>query len=310
MRDVFDVDAASSNIGRNQQINRGRSRLLHHAITLVLAHSAVQRFDVVAAAAQSLRQLFNLNASPTEDERESGSFKIQHASKRRNLVRARNNVGALPNLRHRTLRCLIARNEHAHWVLQVTLSDARDPRRKRCGKQRGLARFRHRFENQFEVFREAHVEHLIGFVKDNRLQFAQINGATTHVIKHTTWCCDDDMRAALERDDLTMEFLTAVNRRNGDAQFFTVAMKRFAHLHCEFTRWHEHEYEWLAGLWLGGRDTLQKRKRECRGLPRACCGLSEEISAFEERRNRRLLNRRGLLVTKRCELGEKFWSEA
>ena len=73
------------------------------------------------------------------------------------------------------------------WIAQVALSNTVDAWRQRGRKHHGLARVGGGFENLFDVFGEAHVEHLVGFVEHHHLNISQWQGAASNVVHRSTW---------------------------------------------------------------------------------------------------------------------------
>ena len=309
MRDVFDIDSARSDISRDEKINRCSARLLHHAITLGLRHATVQRLNAVASASETFREVVDFNTGATKDDRQRRTLKIKHTAKRGNLVSARHDIGCLPHLWRSSSSARVARNENALRILEMSFCDAGNARRNRRGEERGLSRLRSRFENEFEILGETHVEHFVGFVEHDRNEIAQIDCATTHVIKHASWSCDHHMRAATKRNGLAMEILSTVDRCHRDAEAATVTMKRFGNLHCQLAGGNQHQHQRLARLRFSCDDALQQWQRKGSGLASAGSRLAQDVSAFKQQRNRRGLNRCGLLIAKRCQLGEEFRAE-
>ena len=259
MGNVFDVDAARRDIGRDQQVDGGGARLLHHAIALVLRHAAVQGLDGVTAANQPLRQFVDLKPGAAEDDRQRWTLKVEHATERGDLVRSRNDVGGLAHLGHRALLRGVARNENADGILEVALGDSGDARRKGRGEQRGLARFRCGFENELEILCESHVEHLIRFVEHNGNNATQVDGAATHVVEHAAWSRDHYMGAAPQRHGLAMKVLSAVDRRNGNSKSAAIAMESLGNLHCQLAGGNKHKNERLVRRGAHLAHALQER---------------------------------------------------
>ena len=71
-------------------------------------------------------------------------------------------------------------------ITQVALGNAVDAWWQRGRKHHGLARVGGGFENLFDVFGEAHVEHLVGFVEHHHLDVAQRQRAASNVVHRAT----------------------------------------------------------------------------------------------------------------------------
>ena len=129
------------------------------------------------------------------------------------------------------------------------------------------------------------------------------------MVKHATGSGDHHMRAAAQRDGLSMKVLASVDRGDRDPKSAAITMKCFRNLHREFAGGDKHKKKRLVRSRLGSADPLQQRKRECCGLPSTSRGLAEDVLSLEQRRSGSLLNRRGFFVSKRRELGQQFWPE-
>ena len=60
-------------------------------------------------------------------------------------------------------------------------------------------------EDRLEALREAHRQHLVSFVEDDRLDAVEAGCATLHKVDETTWGGDDDLYATAKRTDLCLD---------------------------------------------------------------------------------------------------------
>ena len=125
-------------------------------------------------------------------------------------------VGDLANLGLRSRCGLLALDGYAGGILQMRLGDGRDARRDGRRKERRLTLRRELGEDGVEIFGEAHVEHLIGFVEDDGLHQRQVDALAADVIEHATRRGNDDVDAAAERAKLLLHRLSAVDRKDSD----------------------------------------------------------------------------------------------
>ncbi len=170
VREVRDVEPPRRDVRRDDELERARAELLHHAVALLLRDPAVERLDAHAAALQALGQVVHLEARAAEDERGRGALEVEDAAERGALVAARDDVGGLAHLRQLAGRGGLPGDRDAHGVLQVLRRDRPDARRQRRREERRLARLRRRREDRVEVLGEPHVEHLVRLVEDERPQ--------------------------------------------------------------------------------------------------------------------------------------------
>ena len=129
----------------------------------------------------------------------------------------------------------------------------------------------------------------------------RVERAAPDVIERAAGSRDDDMHAATQDGDLLAEGLAAVDRHGAGADGAAIAMEGLGDLHRELAGRDEHEHR--GPRWLGRflREALQQRQGEGGGLAGAGRGLSQEVAALEQRRDRLALDRRGLLVAQRGE---------
>ena len=190
----------------------------------------------------------------------------------------------------------------------MPFGDRLQPRRHRRREQRRLAVLRCRFEDRVEIFRESHVEHLVGLVEDEHADAVEGERVAAHEIEHASRGADDDVGAALERPDLLHHRRAAVNGDDDDAGAARIFVGRFADLHGELTGWHEHKASRApaeallagAGICLFG-EPMDHRQRERGGLTGAGRGLGEEVGTGEDQRDRRALDGRRLLIAERLD---------
>ena len=72
--------------------------------------------------------------------------------------------------------------QHLLRALHVLSRDALDRRRHRRREERDLARVPDLLEDPADILEEAHVQHLVGLVEDERADGLQLEVATPHVI--------------------------------------------------------------------------------------------------------------------------------
>ena len=60
-------------------------------------------------------------------------------------------------------------------------------------------------EDRLEALREAHRQHLVSFVEDDRLDAVEAGCSTLHEVDETTWGGDDDLYATAKRTYLCLD---------------------------------------------------------------------------------------------------------
>ncbi len=141
----------------------------HHAVALLLREPAVQRLGVVAARVERLGQLVDFGARAAEHDRRRRRLHVEHARERRDLVPPLHDVHRLAHAR-RLARGASSRSRSSRAPDRAggasrspRCAAAASRRTARSGASSGTA-----LENRLEIFREAHVEHLVGLVEHDR----------------------------------------------------------------------------------------------------------------------------------------------
>ena len=157
-------------------------------------------------------------------------------------------------------------------------------------------------EDRLEVLGEAHVEHLVGLVEDDGGDLAQPQAAPVQQVQRPAGGRDDDVDAGLQRPQLADDRGAAVDREHPGAEVAAVAVQGLRHLDGELAGGHEDEADRCALGAVRG-EHLEDRQGEGRGLAGAGGGLAEQVAPGHQRRDRLLLDRRGLLV---AEAGQRL----
>ncbi|MNT63611.1 hypothetical protein D3C72_2014430 [compost metagenome] len=105
----------------------------------------------------------------------------------------------------------------AHGVALVILGKRRDRARHGCREHQGAAIVRGFLEDEFEVFAEAEIEHLVGLVEHDGAQRGDVERVAAYMVAKASGRADDDVGAALQRALLGAHVHAADAGRNGRA---------------------------------------------------------------------------------------------
>ena len=103
-----------------------------------------------------------------------------------------------------------------------------------CPALRGVA------EDRLDVLGEAHVKHLVRFVKDDDPEAAQVQRSAADVVERPPGRRHHHVDTAVKRPQLPANRLAAVDGHHARADFMSVTVHRFGNLHRKLTRRHEH----------------------------------------------------------------------
>ena len=110
------------------------------------------------------------------------------------------------------------------------------------GKEYFLHVLRSRLKNCVYIFLKAHVEHFIGFIKDDFFKILKPESLSSHMIHDTARCADNNLRLAFQSHDLTVNRLSAVNSDNSYAFFiFGNIMQFLCNLYSQLSGWRQNK---------------------------------------------------------------------
>ena len=292
VRNAFHIETTCSDVGGDEDIDFAILQLLDRALALRLLHITVDRRSGDATCRQLLSKFFSAELGARKNNHRIKRFRFNDARDCVELVHAADRPITLTDVvTGRRLRL----DRDLNRILQIRLRDALDRRWHRCGKQCNLTSFRGFLKNRFDVINEAHAQHFIGFIEDEALEFRQIQRATLKVIDDATWRTDNDLHTALQRLQLRVIALAAVDWQDLEAwKMGCVFLECFSNLDRQFTRWGEDESLWLLQLRINVREDWQCKRG---GLARAGLCLTQHVATFHQWWNRGGLDRGWGFVT-------------
>ncbi len=128
------------------------------------------------------------------------------------------------------------------------------------------------------------------------------------MIDGTSWSGDDDVHTAVELLELAKDRLAAVDGHDLHAEPAAVLEDRLAHLHGELPGGNQDQCHG-AGRHRGV-DQFERRQRKGGGLAGTCGGLSEQVVAGDQQRDRLALDRCRLLVAQVVEGAQRLGPES
>src|SRR5262249_60258016 len=95
--------------------------------------------------------------------------------------------------------------------------------------------------NRIEILCEAHIEHLIRFIKHHDLHMIQFQRLTTDMIEGASRCGHDHINATFEGMKLWTDRLPSIDRQNADTEFFPIPLHGVPDLNRQFPRRYENQ---------------------------------------------------------------------
>src|SRR5690242_6869184 len=179
----------------------------------------------------------------------------------------------------------------AQRIPEIVFYKVRHRAFERGGEEQGLPFLRQKRDDAADGGEKAHVEHAVGFVKDEHLKRREPKQLAIEVIFQSAWRGDDDARAVANGLELRRFGQTARDQRGRREASSTKEIKLRRYLHGEFARGDEHQRGNAGRGRLGEPFDHRNEKRE--RLARAGLGGGEHIFALHRRWNRGGLNGRG-----------------
>ena len=170
----------------------------------------------VAAATHGDREFVDVGSGLAEDDGRRWILQVENAPERLGLMGLVDDIDLLID-QFTVLGCGCCADLDHDGVLLVTLRNRMNARWHRCGEQHCLAIVRRVVEDQFDVFGEAHVEHLVGLVEHDRAHLVKIERATLQMVDRSTRRGDNHVHAAPESIELAADRLASVDRGDLDS---------------------------------------------------------------------------------------------
>ena len=202
-------------------------------------------------------------------------------------------------LRHR-LRGIGAAADLDHFRRALEFVRQRfDLARERGREHQRLALLRQRFHDPPDRREEAHVEHAVRFIEDEKFEPGEIRVALPHQIDQPARRRDDQFDPGAQRLDLRTLAHAAEDRRHAQRQMFRVGAHVFLDLHHQLARRRDHQRAHPAPLPFAepSSEMMQNRQDEGRRLAGAGLRDADDIAPGENLRNGGRLDRRRLGVT-------------
>ena len=174
-------------------------QLADRPLTLRLHDVAVDRRRGESTRTQLLGEFLGGLLGADEDDHRLERLDLEDARQGIELALVRDLDVALRDVRGgRGLRL----DRDLDGVVQVLLGDLANGRRHRRREQRDLLVLRGVGENPLDVLLEAHLQHLVGLVENQVVEFGEVERALLEVVDHATRRAHDDVGAAAQTRQL------------------------------------------------------------------------------------------------------------
>ena len=202
------------------------------------------------------------------------------------------------------------RHLDAHRIVQELLGDAADFRRHGRRKEQRLAGKWDELADALDVRNEAHVEHAVGFIDDQKLDAGEQEPPALEVVEQPAGRGDQNVDAAGELGVLIVERDAADDQRHVELLLGAILDEAFLDLRGEFARRLEDQRARHACPRAAILQDRQHRQREGGGLAGAGLRDAEHVAPREHVGNCLLLDRSGSGITCRGDRGTNLVGQA
>ena len=289
MGDPTNVDSASGNVCSDEDIVAARAKAVHGVVALALGHVPLEADCAMAVPVQLFGESLGSMLRSRKHDCRAAIVAGQHTLEEFLLAVFSDEIQSMVNGfcggRIRKFDYMRVDQE----VIRETSNFTRHGSR----KQEVLPFRGKRADDPLNVGEEAHIEHVISLIQYECLDLVQAQLPLAQQIEHTSRTADDDFRSPAEVPYLFVNRDPAVNDGHlhpgelGQSADFSRDLRR------KLTRRRENESPRSTSASL--EQSVEKRQRKSRRLPRARLGESQYVAPRKTGRNRFVLNRSWIL---------------
>ena len=295
------IEAARRNVGRHANARAPIAQRLQRMIALALAEFARQRHRRETALQQDRFQMAHRVSRGAEHQRIGRIHEAQQIDDRAFRFVVRHADGAIFDIGMAFAR---AHRFDAQRVALIVLRQIDDGLGQGRREQQGAAFRRRRFQNELEIFPEAHVEHLVRFIQHDDFQRRNLQRAPLQMVTQAPRCADHDMHAILKLAAFAAGVHAAHAGHRARARILIKPVQFALHLQRQLARRCDDERKRLARRsQRAGAFQQRLRHRDAIGHGLAGAGLrgNQKIALFRIGLHHGGLHRRGFFIIALCE---------
>ena len=190
--EVRQIDAARGDVGGDADAGAAVAQRLQRVGALVLGQFARQRDDGKAALRQRRLQMPHRLARVAEHQRARRFKEAQRVDDRMVDIAGRDPDGAVFDV---GMAAFVAADLDAKRLLLILLGQRDDDARQRRREQQRAAGFRRGLEDEFHILAKTEIEHFVGLVEHDGLQFRNVETAAPQMIAQPPRRADHDVGA-------------------------------------------------------------------------------------------------------------------
>ena len=298
VRQVFNVDAARSNVGGDQSADvaalEARQRLGACGLALV----AMQGHGLDAVFGEVLGHVVGTELGAGEHQHLAPVVLLNDVREQCLLFGAPHQVRGLRDSLHRGVA---GRDLHRSGVVQQALGEFANFVAEGGRKKQGLLLLGQERQHFFNVVDEAHVQHAVGFVEHQGLHGGQVQLALTLQIQQAAGSGHQNIHALAQRADLRVHADAAKHHGGAQLQVFAVGLCGLFNLRRQLAggRHDEHADAGAAKAVFGAGShgqAVQDGQHEGSGFAGAGLCAGQQVAACQHHRNGLGLDGSGAVV--------------
>ena len=297
---VFNVNTASSHVGRDQNVDLAGAECLQRLLTRNLVQVTVQGSGSEATVHQLLRHAGSVTLSLGEDDGTAAAGSAQNAANHLVLVQVVRAVDDLADRRLSLRGVLGVSGANAHGLGHVLACHRNDRAGHGCGEQHGLAVLGQVAEDLLNRRLETQIQHLVSLIEDHDLNLLQVQEALLVQVDNAAGGTHRNLQAAAQQLSLRLNRHTTV--QGGDAGVAQLRSNRqvLTHLNGKLTGRNQNQRLRCAGvlqisptLIVAADHTLNGGQTEAESLTGTGLRLTNDVLARQSHGKSQLLDGEG-----------------
>ena len=215
MRQILNIEPASSHIRGDEHLQFVPSELVGHSVPLHLTEVAVEGIGAIGPLTEFIRQFLRIHFGAAEHDAAHIGFRIQKTAK-----------SFRPILGHDQCIFMLDHAVDFIWpaesdLFRIIHEFFYDPLQVwvECGREQpGITGRRRILKNAINVFFESKIQHLIGFVQDHMRQPIQTDRFSFHQVDESPWGGHNELLRFFECPELVLDGSSAIDGEDVQAR--------------------------------------------------------------------------------------------
>jgi hypothetical protein len=237
-RKLVDIQAASGDIGRNENPNRAFLEFRQRLGALLLAFVAVNRGGTNAVLLQLLGKTAGAVLGSAEHQDLLQISRFDQVCQQIALAFMVDRINYLGDVLGSGIATC---NFNQHRVGEQLVGQFLDFAGEGGGKQQILPLHWQQRDDALDIREKAHVQHAVGLIQHQNFHPGQVDGFLLDVVKQPPRGSHQDFHPPFQRGNLLFNVDSAEYHRGFQRQVFAISLHAFFYLRGQFTGWRENQ---------------------------------------------------------------------